>query len=278
MRVLLSALVALLVCAAPASAASQDLVISQVYGGGGNAQASHTNDFIELFNRGPAALPLDGLSLQYASATGTGNLGANSGQLTELSGTIQPGRYFLVHEAGGTVGSPLPAADLTDPTPINLAGGAGKVALVTGTATLACNGGSAPCDAAARARIIDLVGYGGANFFEGTGPAPALTNSTSAQRKTGGCVDTDDNAADFDAAATAPRNSGTARRFCDADQAPTVASTDPASGASDVGVDSDVSVTFSEDVATTGDWFGIACSTTGAHTATVTGGPRTYTL
>src|SRR5436190_1513173 len=117
MRVLLSALVALLVCAAPASAASQDLVISQVYGGGGNAQASHTNDFIELFNRGPAALPLDGLSLQYASATGTGNLGANSGQLTELSGTIQPGRYFLVQEAGGTVGSPLPAADLTDPTP-----------------------------------------------------------------------------------------------------------------------------------------------------------------
>src|ERR687887_764320 len=118
MRVLLFALAAFLLVAGPASAASQDLVISQVYGGGGNSQASHTNDFIEIFNRGPAPLPLDGMSLQYASATGTGNFGANSGQLTELSGTIQPGRYFLVQEAGGTVGSPLPAPDQTDATAI----------------------------------------------------------------------------------------------------------------------------------------------------------------
>src|SRR5688500_14225168 len=109
--------------AAPASAATQDLVVSQVYGGGGNAGASHTHDFVELFNRGTAAVPLTGMSLQYASATGTGNFGATNTMLTELSGTIQPKRYFLVQQASNAaVGAALPAPDQIDPTPIAMAG------------------------------------------------------------------------------------------------------------------------------------------------------------
>ena len=59
-----------------AFAASPGVVISQVYGAGGNASAVYTNDYVELFNRGTADVALDGCSLQYASATGTGNLGA----------------------------------------------------------------------------------------------------------------------------------------------------------------------------------------------------------
>ena len=86
-------------------AASDGVVISQVYGGGGNAGASFTHDFIELFNRGTTPVVLDGMSVQYASATGTGVLGANAGQLTELSGTIQPGKYLLIHESSGAVGA-----------------------------------------------------------------------------------------------------------------------------------------------------------------------------
>ncbi len=51
-----------------AHALSPDLVISQVYGGGGNATASYRNDFIELFNRGTTTVSLAGMSVQYASA------------------------------------------------------------------------------------------------------------------------------------------------------------------------------------------------------------------
>ena len=186
MRAFLLAAAAFFVLAAPASAVSPNLVVSQVYGGGGNTGATHTHDFIEVFNRGPAGAPLNGMSLQYAAATGTGNLGANAGQLTELPDvTLAPGQYFLVQEAAGAGnGVALPAPDVIDATPIAMAAGAGKVALVTGQTTLGCNGGSTPCDAAQLARIVDLVGYGNANFFEGAA-APTLGNATSAARNVG---------------------------------------------------------------------------------------------
>jgi uncharacterized protein len=204
-----------------ARASSHDLVVSQVYGGGGNTGAPLTHDYIELFNRGESSISLGGLSLQYASATGTGNLGASSAQLTELSGSIAPGGYVLVQQSDGAgTGVPLPTPDLVDPTPISMGAGAGKVALVTGTDGLGCNGGSAPCSADQLARIVDLVGYGNANFFEGTGAAPAPSNSTSALRANGGCTDTDDNAADFTSGAPAPRNSASPTNDCDGDPDP----------------------------------------------------------
>ena len=46
-----------------AVAASPNLVISQVYGGGGNSGAPFTSDYIEIFNRGNATVALSGLSL-----------------------------------------------------------------------------------------------------------------------------------------------------------------------------------------------------------------------
>src|SRR5688572_21972962 len=83
--------------AAPAAAVSPDVVISQVYGGGGNSGATLRNDFVELFNRGDSAVDLDGWSLQYGSSGGTTWFNR-----TNLSGTIEPGEYFLVQQAAGT--------------------------------------------------------------------------------------------------------------------------------------------------------------------------------
>jgi uncharacterized protein len=259
----------------PVLAVSPDLVISQVYGGGGNSGAPYTHDFVEVFNRGSMAVSLAGKSIQYASATGTGNFGANSGQMTELPDiTLLPGQYYLIQEAGGTAGVALPAPDLVDPTPIAMGAGAGKVALVDGTSSLGCNGGSTPCSAEQLARIIDLVGYGSANFYEGTGAAPTLSNTTAALRKeTAGAQDTDDNAADFEVGSPNPRN-----RSYGFDPAPYVVSTNPAQGANEVSPDIQISVSFSEPVNTASEWFDLTCQQKGTVSTSVSGGPVDFSI
>ena len=62
------------------------------------------------------------------------------------------------------------------------------------------------------------------------------------------------------------------------DNPPAVASTTPAADATGVALAATLSVTFSEAVTTTTPWFSIQCATSGSHTASVAGGPVTYTL
>ena len=176
-----------------ARAVSPDVVISQVYGAGGNSGATLRNDFIELFNRGTAAIDLSGWSVQYGPAS------AASWQRTNLSGIIQPGQHILVQEAqgaGGTVNLPTP--DVTGT--IGMGAGAGIVALANNTTTFAQG-----CPTGAQ-NLVDLVGYGATTCAE-TSPTATLTSTTAALRIGGGCVDTDVNQVDFNTSAPAPRNS-----------------------------------------------------------------------
>ena len=62
------------------------------------------------------------------------------------------------------------------------------------------------------------------------------------------------------------------------DVAPSVTSTTPANGASNVALDASPSITFSEPVTITGSWFDLTCATSGAHSAVVGGGPTTFTI
>lgn len=187
--------------------AATHVVISQVYGAGGNSGATYKNDFVELYNPGTTAVSLVGWSVQYASATGTGNFASNA--VTALSGAIEPGKYYLVSLSGGSTGASLPQFDASGT--VNLSGSSGKVALVDLSTGLTCNGSSAqPCSADDLAHIVDLIGYGSANFFEGDA-APGLSSTTAAIRKNGGKQDTDDNSVDFVAGAPNPRNSGAVR-------------------------------------------------------------------
>ena len=197
-----------------ATALSADIVISQVYGGGGNSGGIYTNDFVELFNRGATTVSLAGWSIQYTSATGTGNFGSATNLITPLSGSLAPGQYLLIQEAAGTnVIAPLPTPDIIDSTPINMSGTGAKVALVNTATGLGCNGGSTPCSAVQLAQIIDLVGWDGANFYE-TAPAPATTNPTAVLRLANGCTETDNNASDFAASAPTPRNTASPLNTC----------------------------------------------------------------
>jgi uncharacterized protein len=193
------------------SAVSPDIVVSQVYGGGGNTGATLTNDFIELFNRGSSSVDVTGWSVQYASSAGS------SWQRTNLSGSITPGGYYLVQEAAGAGGTtPLPTPDATGA--IAMSATSGKVALVTNQTLLTC--GVSPGDCLSNASIRDFVGYGSAaNNFEGSGPTATLSNTTAALRTAGGCTDTDNNAADFTTGSPTPRNTASPPNVC-----PTVAS------------------------------------------------------
>ena len=170
------------------------VTISQVYGGGGNAGATYTHDFVELYNRSAFAVDLAGWSVQYASSAGV------TWQTTPLAGVMQPGTHFLVQEAAGAGGTQaLPVPDSIGS--IAMAATAGKVALVAAGGALsgACAQGPA---------VVDFVGYGAANCFEGTAPAPAPGNASADIRLGGGGTDTNNNAADFSVGAPTPRNSG----------------------------------------------------------------------
>jgi hypothetical protein len=65
--------------------------------------------------------------------------------------------------------------------------------------------------------IVDLVGFGSANYYEGAGAAPAPSNTTSDLRSAGGCTDTDQNASDFATGAPNPRNTASALGTCSGD-------------------------------------------------------------
>ena len=62
------------------------------------------------------------------------------------------------------------------------------------------------------------------------------------------------------------------------DVPPTVSTTTPANGATQVPLASSLSVTFSEAVTLAPSWFTLNCSASGAHTAALGGGPVQYTL
>ncbi|MEV6523926.1 lamin tail domain-containing protein [Longispora sp. NPDC051575] len=189
-----------LALAAPAQASSPNVVLSEVYGGGGNSGAPYANDFVELYNRSAAAVSVAGWSVQYASAAGTTWL------VTPLTGSIAPGGSYLVRlAAGGGGGAALPTPDATGTT--NLSATSGKVALVTSTNALACGSN---CDTATGVR--DFLGYGTANDYE-TSPAGAASN-TQSETRTNPAADADDNGTEFARLAPDPRNSSSGGDTC----------------------------------------------------------------
>ena len=178
------------------------VVISQIYGGGGNSGSTYRNDFIELHNTGTSPVSVAGWSVQYASSSGT------TWAVTALSGTIPAGGYYLVRQAaqgGGT--TDLPTADATGN--ISMAAGTGKVILSMLAVTLT---GTACPDGA---EVVDRVGYGSANCAS-TENTAALSATTAALRASNGCAWTRSNAVDFSTGAAAPRNGATTPVLCTA--------------------------------------------------------------
>ncbi len=145
------------------------VVISEVYGGGGNSGAPFTHDFIELYNPTASDIVMGGWSIQYQGGGGSGPFTA----VAKFSGTIRANGFFLVQANPGSGGAaPLPSPDAV--AAISLAATAGKIALCSDSIPVAGPVGPG---------VVDFVGYGTANLFEGTGAAPAPGNTVSVERK-----------------------------------------------------------------------------------------------
>jgi hypothetical protein len=178
------------------------VVISALYTAGGNSGATYNQKFAELHNRTSAPVSLAGWSIQYTAGTTTGTWTS----VAALSGTIPADGYFLVGLTTGGNGAALPT---TPDVNVTLAPAAanGRVALVSATAALSGCPTGAP--------VVDLVGYGTSNCFEGTAAVGALSTTTWATRNGAGCTDTNVNSVDLAVSTVAaPRNSMTAANAC----------------------------------------------------------------
>ncbi len=196
---------------------STSVVISQLFGSGGATGTTMVppfrTDFIELHNVSSQPVSLANLSLQYASSMGSNWVVASF----DPQASVAPGGFHLVAltASTGARGALLPPADTNNPM-IDLARVDLKLGLVDGVAPLS---GACPLQGADALRVVDFVGAGTANCFEGAtdAGAPSANVSTGLARRGDGCLDTDVNADDFEVVTPAPRSSTSPTIVCFAD-------------------------------------------------------------
>lgn len=183
------------------------IVINEIYTGGGLLGAILANDFIELKNVGSTTATLNGATIQY---------GPLSGQFTQYhtlpSITLIAGQTYLIQQASdGLGGINLINPNLIVDVVLNLDGsgpvaGVGlQIGLTSGKVALATNNTRVTGPTASN--VIDFVGYGIVDQYEGTGAAPSPTILNSITRLNN-AADTNNNNVDFVAALPSPQSSG----------------------------------------------------------------------
>lgn len=181
------------------------IVINEIYTGGGLLGALLANDFIELKNIGSSTATLTGATIQY---------GPLSGQFTQYHTlpniTLDAGQTYLIQQASdGLGGINLINPNLIVDVVLNLDGsgpvvGVGlQIGLTSGKVALATNNTRVTGPTASN--VIDFVGYGLADQYEGAGAAPSPTILNSVTRTSG---DTNNNNVDFTVAFPTPQATG----------------------------------------------------------------------
>jgi hypothetical protein len=195
-----------------AAAAGSGIRISQIYTRGGEAGAVYQNDFIELFNGGNSTVDINGWMFVINTSEGSVTTSSAVSVVSSRGIGIEPGKHLLIGLAGGTAGQPLPSPDFNVP-PMRLGSTSGQIALLNKNQAVQFG----QCLARDTTGVVeDFVGYGTTSCFEGSGPVPAPTLASAIVRQSGGCKDTDDNVADFQYAAPAPRNTSDPATLCGA--------------------------------------------------------------
>lgn len=164
------------------AALANHVVVNEVHIDSQSGTGGSEDDWVELHNPTASLVSLDGWSLQKFSSSGSTLYNQ------ALSGTIPAGSYFLVvRDGGSTMQSLKDMADLLASDSFSLAAN-NIVYLVNDSINITP---SSPTP-----NIVDFVGFGSANYYEGAAAAPNVSEEKSISRVPNG-EDTDENSVDF---------------------------------------------------------------------------------
>lgn len=167
-------------------------VINEIYTRGGQDATSIWQDDAVVL-KGPANQSLNGWSLQFA-----GSLSASFGtQFNFGAGDAfnAQGFFYIRFDGNAGFGAPLPASYVYGGVS-NLSSTGGKLALTNNPTAIAV-----ACPIPGNAAVIDFVGWGNANCFEGAAISNLTTSGNQSMKRTG--ADTGNNNNDFAINATA---------------------------------------------------------------------------
>jgi 5'-nucleotidase len=184
---------------APASAntGGTGVVISEVYGAGGNVGAVRNADYVELYNPTSAAISVAGDYIHYRSAGGTFSVAPAA-----LSGSVPAhGHYLIQMGVSGANGTALPTPD-AGPFTFQMAATGGQVFLLDSSAAIPA---TTTGNMVGVAHVLDMVGVAGSNSFETTATNDLASTTKSLDRSATG-ADTDRNVADFSLQDPTPEN------------------------------------------------------------------------
>lgn len=157
-----------------------EIIIYEIYGGGGNSGAIYNHDYVILYNNTYNDIDLSNYSLQYASSS------SSNYNVLELSGFIKAKDYYLIQlgSSNENIGNNLPVKGNISFN-LNISATSGKLALVNSKEKISSSKHST---------VIDFVGYGAADDSE-KNPTNNLSATKSAKRNS--FIDTNNNASDF---------------------------------------------------------------------------------
>ena len=249
-----AAVAALPVLASPAQAAPTELFFSEYVEGTSNNKA------LEIYNGTGAAADLAAGGYNVAMFF---NGATTAGLTINLTGTVAAGDVFVLAQSTASAAI-LAQADQTNGS--GWFNGDDAIVLRKGTT------------------VVDSIGQIG--FDPGTewGTGLASTADNTLRRTTSVTAgdtnpgDVFDPSVGWDGFATDTFDGLGAHSTTTADAAPAVSSTTPTNGATEQSVVSNVTVRFSEPVATSAAAFALSCTSTGAHGVAVAGGPQSWTV
>jgi predicted extracellular nuclease len=241
----------------PVRAATSDLFFSEYIEGSSNNKA------LEIYNGTGAAVDLaaGGYNVQFYF-----NGAATTTTTINLTGSVAAGDVFVLANPSS---SALILAQADQTSTVSWYNGNDAVVLRKGTT------------------FLDVIGQIGFNPGTEWGTGLTSTADNTLARNANICAGDPDGSNAFDPsiewtgfATDTFSGLGAHTANCGPvpDNAPTVTSSTPANAATNVAINADLTVTFSEPVNLSDPWFNIACTFSGAHTAVVSGGPTVFTL